>query len=363
MKCMTVKTSEREKGSLKSSKISAAILRWYDHNARTLPWRTPPGEIANGKKPDPYRVWLSEIMLQQTTVATVAPRYQEFLRRWPTVMKMAAAPVEDILGQWAGLGYYARARNLHKCAVVVANEHGGKFPNLEEELKALPGIGDYTAAAIAAIAFDRRAIVVDGNIERIVSRLFEIETPLPAAKIEIKENADEIWPVKRSGDFAQGLMDLGATICRPKAPLCLLCPISKHCRAFASGKAERLPVKAPKKQKPTRRGLVYAMRNSKGELLFERRPDRGLLGGMLGLPGPDWHEASETLPHVELPASAAWEKAGEARHTFTHFHLVLDVYCAPSPKGYRRKDNQQWIDPDKAQLPTVMRKAVEVALN
>lgn len=362
MNMMAVKTHNRTPAGAKSSVISRSVLRWYEKNARSLPWRVTPAAIAQGVRPEPYHVWLSEIMLQQTTVATVTPRYHEFLQRWPSVNEMAAAPVEDILGQWAGLGYYARARNLHKCAVLVASQYSGHFPDTEEELRTLPGIGDYTAAAIAAIAFDRRAIVIDGNIERIVSRLFEIETPLPAAKTEIKTRADEFWPTKRSGDFAQGLMDLGATICRPKAPLCLLCPLSKQCRAFASGTAETLPVKAPKKQKPTRHGAAFAMQNSKGEMLFERRPDKGLLGGMLGLPGSPWQELSDGAALTHAPAPTAWEKTGKAYHTFTHFHLVLDVYTTKAPKGFRKKGNQQWVHPDKAQLPTVMRKAVEAAV-
>lgn len=339
-----------------------ALLAWYDKNARALPWRVGPQQRNAGAKPDPYAVWLSEIMLQQTTVATVAPRYAKFLARWPTVKAMAAAPLDDILGEWAGLGYYARARNLHKCAEAIVRDHDGVFPDMEDALRTLPGIGEYTAAAIAAIAFDRRALVVDGNIERVVTRLFSIDTPLPAAKAEIKEKLDAIWPKKRSGDFAQGLMDLGAAICRPKAPMCLLCPLSSVCSAYKAGTQEAFPVKAPKKPKPSRRGAVFALVNGKGEMLFERRPEKGLLGGMMGLPGSSWTENAGSDLHADAPAAAIWKKAGEAAHTFTHFHLTLDVYKASAPKGFRRKTGQQWIAPDEARLPTVMKKAVRSAL-
>ena len=354
------------RGTKKPVAVAPALLRWYDAHARALPWRVGPKERKAGVRPDPYRVWLSEIMLQQTTVATVAPRYAEFLAHWPTVNDMAAAAQEDILGQWAGLGYYARARNLHKCAVVVAGDHGGNFPDTEEALRALPGIGDYTAAAIAAIAFDRPAIVVDGNIERVVSRLFAIDAPLPGAKPDIKKRAGEIWPRKRSGDFAQALMDLGAGVCRPKAPMCLLCPISSACKAFAQRTAEDYPKKAAKKPKPQRRGAAYALLNAKGEMLFERRPEKGLLGGMLGLPGTPWAEgkpAGETADAVAAPARAEWRKAGTIEHVFTHFRLALDVYVGSAPKGFRRKTGQQWIAPEKAKVPTVMKKAVGAALS
>ncbi|MFZ5616057.1 MAG: A/G-specific adenine glycosylase, partial [Pseudomonadota bacterium] len=266
--------------------IPQSLLKWYDANARELPWRVGPEARKAGERPVPYRVWLSEIMLQQTTVATVRPRFNEFLARWPTVEAMAAASLDDVLGQWAGLGYYARARNLHKCAVEVAR--AGGFPKTEEELRALPGVGQYTAAAIAAIAFDAPAIVMDGNIERVAARLFAIKTPLPKAKAELKEAIGAVWPEKRSGDFAQALMDLGAGVCSPRNPKCLLCPLSAHCEARAKGIAESLPRKAKRPEKPLRRGIAYALVNSKGEILFERRPEKGLLGGMLGLPGTEW---------------------------------------------------------------------------
>ncbi|MEM9496090.1 MAG: A/G-specific adenine glycosylase [Pseudomonadota bacterium] len=337
---------------------AARVLAWYDKNARALPWRVGPSETKRGARPDPYRVWLSEIMLQQTTVATVTPRFHDFLEQWPTVEALAAAPLDDVLGAWAGLGYYARARNLHACAQAVVNNHDGVFPDTEEGLRALPGVGDYTAAAVAAIAFARRAVVVDGNIERVVSRFFAIEKALPAAKPIIKAHADEIWPAKRSGDFAQALMDIGASICKPKAPLCLLCPLPPECAAQKIGAPEAFPVKPPKKKKPHRKGAAFALVNKKGEVLFERRPEKGLLGAMLGLPGTPWREAEERAPLDHAPAKTAWTLAGEAQHTFTHFHLQLDVFRGEAPKGFRRTSEQQWIAPSKAKLPTVMKKAV-----
>lgn len=346
----------------KLGRIAADLLGWYDANARDLPWRVGPDAIERGERPDPYRVWLSEIMLQQTTVATVTPRFREFLKRWPRIDNLAAAPLDDVLGAWAGLGYYARARNLHRCAVEVAQRGG--FPDTEEGLKTLPGIGDYTAAAIAAIAFGRRAVVVDGNIERVVARLFMIAEPLPAAKKAMRNSAERIWPDARSGDFAQGLMDLGATICRPKKPACLVCPIADHCQANGERRAEEFPVRPAKKTKPSRKGSVFALTNAKGEVLFERRPEKGMLGGMLGLPGTNWSNknaaAGERLPLSFAPVKASWTHAGDASHSFTHFDLDLEVFVARAPKGFRRGKGQQWIAPEKASLPTVMRKAIDV---
>ncbi len=359
---MAFETRETKNLSHSGIKIARALLRWYGKNARDLPWRIGPAARKTGAAPDPYHVWLSEIMLQQTTVATVAPRYAAFLARWPNVKAMAAAPMEDILGQWAGLGYYARARNLHRCAAAVAAAHGGKFPDTEEALRKLPGIGEYTAAAIAAIAFDKPAVVIDGNIERVVSRLFAIETPLPTAKTDIKMRAAEIWPRKRSGDFAQSLMDLGALVCKPRAPLCGACPVSSACEAYALGRSETFPKKAPKKQKPQRLGAVFALSNSKDEMLFERRPEKGLLGGMFGLPGTAWTDKHDGDASAGAPAAARWRRLGDITHIFTHFHLTLDVYAARAPKGFRRSMNQQWLAPKEVRLPTVMKKAVELAV-
>lgn len=353
--------------------ISKSLLRWYDRSARALPWRIAPAARKAGARPDPYRVWLSEIMLQQTTVAAVAPRFKEFIERWPTVETLAAAPLNDVLGAWAGLGYYARARNLHRCAIEVAQR--GSFPASEPELRMLPGIGAYTAAAVAAIAFDARAVVMDGNIERVAARLFAIETPLPKARAALKAAIGSVWPNRRSGDFAQALMDLGALICSPRAPKCLICPLAAHCEGRAKDLAERLPVKAAKPEKPLRRGVAYALVNDQGEMLFERRPEKGLLGGMLSLPATEWIAEIREAPSVAFgerspasgtggaaPAPAKWKHAGTIRHSFTHFHLELDVMTAKALNGFRPRIEQQWLAPEKARLPTVMRKAVERAL-
>ncbi|MEM7422541.1 MAG: A/G-specific adenine glycosylase [Pseudomonadota bacterium] len=301
------------------------LLAWYDQHHRDLPWRTPPVALADGVRPDPYRVWLSEIMLQQTTVATVKPYFEKFTAQWPDVHAMAAAPTEAVLAAWAGLGYYARARNLHKCARVVSQELGGVFPSTEERLRALPGIGAYTAAAVAAIAFDRHAVVVDGNVERVIARVFAIADPLPASKPTLKEAAATLTPSDRPGDYAQAVMDLGATVCTPRKPACIICPWHGGCTGRRHGVAEQLPAKAKKSAKPIRRGTAWVMVAGAGHILTERRPETGLLGGMLGVPTSVWSEDPE--PAV-APLDADWASLGEVRHTFTHFHLVLDVQAA-----------------------------------
>lgn len=337
---------------------AAALLDWYDREARILPWRAPPGT----GPADPYRVWLSEIMLQQTVVATVKPYFEAFTTRWPTVEALAAAPREEVLAAWAGLGYYARARNLHKCAEVVARDHCGRFPDTEDGLRALPGIGPYTAGAIAAIAFDRRAAAVDGNVERVATRLFAIETPLPDAKPAIREATEGLIPADRPGDFAQALMDLGATICVPKSPRCMLCPWRDPCRGRAAGIAETLPRKAPKKAKPERTNVVYAHFREDGAILVERRPDKGLLGGMIGLPGPEWTKTPPTPEEAaaSAPGPADWRDVGaEARHVFTHFTLRLKVLVAFGP-ALPGGVYSPFADA-RAAAPTVMRKAMDLA--
>jgi A/G-specific adenine glycosylase len=336
-----------------------ALLLWYDRHRRRLPWRALPGEPA-----DPYRVWLSEIMLQQTTVATVGPYFEAFLARWPTVMALAAAPLDEVLTLWAGLGYYARARNLHACAVTVANRYEGRFPDTLEGLRALPGIGAYTAAAVAAIAFGRPAAVVDGNVERVISRLYAIETALPAAKPEIGARAAELTPTQRPGDYAQAMMDLGATLCSPRKPACSLCPFNKRCLAHRGGDPERFPIKIAKPEKPTRRGAVFWARRNDGAVLLVRRPEKGLLGGMIGLPTTEW--APDFDPETALlkpPLPGTWRRLdGLVRHTFTHFHLELTVFAVKVRLGDPK--HGLWKAPEQFHelaIPTLFAKAIKHA--
>ncbi|MEC3860946.1 A/G-specific adenine glycosylase [Mesobacterium sp. TK19101] len=336
------------------------LLDWYDRHARVLPWRVSPQDRARGVRPDPYRVWLSEIMLQQTTVAAVKSYYESFTSRWTTVSDLAAARDEDVMAAWAGLGYYARARNLLKCARAVASEHGGQFPADHAALLGLPGIGPYTAAAVAAIAFDLPETVVDGNVERVMARVHNDDTPLPRAKPVFTDYARALTPRDRPGDYAQAVMDLGATICTPRKPACGLCPWRKGCAAWLAGTAAELPKKAPKQRKPTRLGIAYLVRRVDGAWLLERRPDSGLLGGMLGWPGSDWSESPAEAP----PIRAEWKALnGEARHTFTHFHLRLTVKTALVPME-RQPQRGAFVaaeDFDPGALPTVMRKAFDLA--
>ncbi len=333
------------------------MLRWYDIHARDLPWRIGPATRAAGQVPDPYRVWLSEIMLQQTTVATVKSYFERFTTVWPDVKALAACPRDDVLSAWAGLGYYARARNLHACAQVVAGQWGGVFPTTEAELLTLPGVGRYTAAAIASIAFDEVATVVDGNVERVMARLHAVEEPLPKAKPALYTLAASETPPVRPGDYAQAVMDLGATICTPRNPSCDVCPVNSLCAAHKTGIAATLPRKVPKKAKPTRHGICYLAQREDGAVLLTTRPDKGLLGGMAELPGGDWVEGE---PPAAPPLAADWRDKGEVQHTFTHFHLILRVFHAELPldTGVERG---RWVPAallDDAALPTVMRKAL-----
>ena len=338
----------------------ADLLTWYDDHARDLPWRIGPAQRAKGVRPDPYRVWLSEVMLQQTTVMTVIPYYQRFTTLWPTVTDLAMAEDAQVMGEWAGLGYYARARNALKCARAVVADHAGQFPDQRGALLGLPGIGPYTAAAIAAIAFDRPEVVVDGNIERVMARLHNDPTPLPKAKAAFTRAAAALTPDQRPGDYAQAVMDLGATICTPKSPSCGLCPWRLPCRARTAGTQAGLPRKTAKKPKPTRLGIAYVIRRSDGALLLERRPDKGLLGGMLGWPGSDWNEAPAPAP----PMPANWQLLPEeARHTFTHFHLRLRIMLAQVGLEARPKTGEfiAYQNFNPSQLPTVMRKVFDLS--
>ena len=331
--------------------LRAALLDWYDVHARTLVWRTPPGVET---RPDPYRVWLSEVMLQQTTTPHATPYFLEFTRRWPAVGDLAAVEDGELMAAWAGLGYYARARNLLACARAVARDHGGVFPDTEEGLLALPGVGAYTAAAVAAIAFGRAANVVDGNVERVMARLFAVETPVPAARPELRRLAGSLIRDERPGDWAQVLMDLGATVCRPKSPLCGDCPITRWCAGHASGQPERYPLKLKKAERPHRHGLAWVLRDDQGRVGLVRRPDKGLLGGMLGLPTSDW----SAPPDTTAPVPADWREAGAIEHVFTHFSLTLTVRTATGQGDY------VWtpVEEALAALPTVFRKALERAL-
>ncbi|MGZ5872688.1 MAG: A/G-specific adenine glycosylase [Bradyrhizobium sp.] len=376
----TAKTERRETGSAAPAR-PALLLDWYDRHRRALPWRPP-----DGRRADPYAVWLSEIMLQQTGVKTVGPYFEKFLARWPDVTALGSASLDDVLRMWAGLGYYSRARNLHACAAAVLRDHGGKFPDTEEGLRALPGIGPYTAAAIAAIAFGRRTMPVDGNIERVVSRLFAVDEPLPQAKPLIQKLATTLLGETRAGDVesragdvesragdgksragdsAQALMDLGASICTPKRPACALCPLNDGCAARTRGDQEAFPRKAPKKSGELRRGAAFVVRRG-DELLVRTRPEKGLLGGMTEVPGSHWlvahdDEAARKQAPV-LRGVARWHrKAGLVSHVFTHFPLQLVVYTASVPARTRAPNGMRWVPiatlRDEA-LPNVMRKVI-----
>lgn len=342
------------------ARIRSALLGWYDVNRRVLPWRALPG-----KRTDAYAVWLSEIMLQQTTVATVGAYFVDFMARWPTVSDLARASLDEVLVAWQGLGYYARARNLHKCARVVAADFGGSFPDTEAALLTLPGIGPYTAAAIAAIAFDRAAMPIDGNIERVTARLFNIATPLPGAKPAIRAAADGFVDDHRPGDFAQAMMDLGSGVCTPAAPKCLVCPLRADCVGCAAGDPARLPVKAPKLKRPERCCVLFWLENPAGEVLLRQRPERGLLGGMTELPSTQWREGDWPSPaEIESaqPLGAKWTQVdGEAQHVFTHFRLSMRVYRARCRAGVNV--DGFWVAPGAFAghaLPTVIKKAIKL---
>jgi len=329
--------------------FQSKLLDWYDRHRRELPWRAAPGQ-----KPDPYHVWLSEIMLQQTTVATVKSYYLKFLGLWPDVNAIAGADRDVVLAAWAGLGYYARARNLHACAKIVARQYGGVFPHDADKLQKLPGIGPYTSGAIAAIAFDQPIAAVDGNVERVLSRYYAIETPLPVSKRLINQKAANLVPKQRSGDFAQSLMDLGATICTPRSPNCTLCPLNGDCQGLKRGIAASLPKKLPKKNRPMRYGKAFVVQRKDGAVLLRRRPEKGLLGGMLEVPCSKWIEGKTGAANI-------------IEHTFTHFHLVLEVIVTDTIEAAETRDpnSHVWVQVDalaSQALPTVMKKVLAKAL-
>ena len=342
------------------------LLDWYDRHHRDLPWRVSPPMRARGVVADPYHVWLSEVMLQQTTVTAVKPYFAKFLALWPKVTDLAEAPSDAVMAAWAGLGYYARARNLKKCAEAVASLHAGRFPDTEVGLRSLPGIGDYTAAAVAAIAFDRPAAVMDGNVERVISRFFAIGEPLPGSKPAMKAKVVEVTPQERPGDFAQGMMDLGATICTPKRPACALCPLKEDCLALRlDGDPERFPVKAAKKEKPVRRAAAFVALSPGGRIFLQRRPETGLLGGMVQVPVTDFtsRRDGETSTGA-APFSADWQPRGTVVHVFTHFELRLDVYEAQTAEIPRA--DGWWEETSRLgeqALPSVMKKAIEAAIS
>lgn len=326
--------------------LSSKLLVWYDAHARTLPWR-----MAN---PNPYRTWLSEIMLQQTTVAAVKDYFLKFVQAWPTVQDLARAPTEDVMKAWAGLGYYARARNLHACAKVIVNDHAGVFPSSVAELAKLPGIGPYTSAAIAAISFEVPVAAIDGNVDRVISRYFAIEEPLPQSKPRIRQEAEKLVPQKRSGDFAQALMDLGATICTPKSPACNHCPLTHECSGRIRGLAETLPRKAKKEKLLTRFGHIYWIENANGDVLVRTRPTKGLLGGMTEFPSSDWLRGKRQ--EFEAPFEGNWKRSDVVEHTFTHFQLELTVWQTRCEVAKLNCHFVRKLDLGGEALPSVMRK-------
>lgn len=344
--------------------LADKLLEWYDTHHRELPWRAPLGKTA-----DPYHVWLSEIMLQQTTVPTVKPYFKKFLEEWPTLHDLADADLDKILHRWQGLGYYARARNLHKCAKVLVETYNATFPQDCAELKKLPGIGDYTAAAIASIAFNKCVTVIDGNVDRVISRLYKIETPLPTSKPEIRLFAEQQTPCYRPGDYAQAMMDLGATICTPTSPKCLLCPLKEECQALQTGTPELYPIKQPKTAKPQKYGIAFwIQREGDSAVLLRKRPPKGLLGAMMEVPSSSWELEKPTIDHAqkESPLKCAYKETSKvAQHVFTHFALELQVYKATVPQETKAPKDCVWCSIEQFKdhaLPTVFKKVIKQAL-
>jgi A/G-specific adenine glycosylase len=359
---MTRKTAHHTGRNSKRASTAELLLTWYDRHRRDLPWRAKPGEMA-----DPYRVWLSEIMLQQTTVTAVAPYYRAFLKRWPDVRRLAAATLDEVCGVWAGLGYYSRARNLHRAAQAIVRDHGGQFPRMPEALRALPGVGAYTSAAIAAIAFGEPVAAMDGNAERVVARLHAVEDELPKARPKLTALGQALVPAARAGDFAQALMDLGSMVCLSKRPICEACPVSAVCEGRRLGIAASLPRKAVKKARPLKRGAAFVALDREGAIYLVRRPEKGLLGGMLQPPLTEWSSSfpNGAAAQSGAPFSGRWEKKpGYVRHGFTHFELELEIYVC----RFRSRPNGEgmWLMPTefaRAPVPTVMRKAIGHAVD
>jgi A/G-specific adenine glycosylase len=359
---MTRKSSHHKGSDARKASAAGRLLAWYDQHRRDLPWRAKPGETA-----DPYRVWLSEIMLQQTTVTAVAPYYRSFLKRWPDVKRLAVAELDDVCGVWAGLGYYSRARNLHRAAQTVVRDHGGRFPRTSGELRALPGVGAYTAAAVAAIAFGEAVAAMDGNAERVIARLNAVEDELPKAKAKLASLGQALVPRDRPGDFAQALMDLGSSVCVSKRPRCDACPLATICTGRKLGIAAMLPRKAAKRARPLKRGAAFVALDRAGAIYLVRRPDKGLLAGMLQPPLTEWNASFPSTASAlsDAPFSGAWErKPGFVRHGFTHFELELEIYVC----RFLRRPNGEgfWLTPPefaRAPVPTVMRKAIGHAVD
>ena len=346
------------------------LLSWYDKSARTLPWRVSPHDRKNGKIPDPYKVWLSEIMLQQTTIPTVTSYYKKFLTTWPTIQDLANANEDDVLIAWAGLGYYTRARNLKKCADILVRDFNAKFPRTEAELLKLPGIGAYTAAAIMSIAFNLPATVVDGNVERVISRLFSIKTPLPDAKKTIKQYASQLISPNRAGDYSQAIMDLGATICSPTKPKCTVCPWHSNCSASFNNNPEKFPIKKPRNPKPTRYGFAFVAIRKDGAILLRKRPPNGLLASMAEVPGSNWditNQANQSQNNLKFaPLKGNWQKiAKPVRHTFTHFHLNVGIWYTQVDNNTSAPEGHWWSSQTSLAnepLPTVMHKIIASSL-
>ncbi len=334
--------------------MRAALLRWYDDKGRRLPWRVRPEDREAGILPDPYAVWLSEVMSQQTTLVHATPYWEKFLKAFPTVSELAAAERETVLSMWAGLGYYARARNLHKCANVVSTEFGGVFPTDEKTLLTLPGIGPYTAATIAAICANEPTNIVDGNVERVISRIFACEEALPRGRKTLRNLAGTLVRDNRPGDYGQALMDLGAIICTPKSPSCKSCPWAAWCQAYNSNRMTDFPKKVKKKAVPIRYGYAYVL-TSGPYFLVEQRPDEGLLGGMLGVPTSEWGRKPQD--HSGAPLKRNWELCGSVEHIFSHFRLRLDVFTAE----LKQRCDGDWAR-DTGGLPSVFAKVVDQAI-